>query len=204
MTLSDLETAVYTITNRPSLTAETLLAIQAATLKAHRVDFFAKDFQETSLNFGALAYQQSFYYNAVSLNFRAAKYIRVVAVTDDYGNPLSTPIPGQFFKIISPENTLDDYLIDRDMIAYLAGTQWNLKSYEQFEEIIFGYYVNPVVVSGGYYSWIAVEHPYAIIYEAARVVFKMIGFEESVASMKELWNDEIQELRSSQLPLVAE
>jgi hypothetical protein len=57
-TLAELQADVITITNRPDLVAETLLAVKKATLKMHQLDFFYKDLVESGLVFDPVDYTQ--------------------------------------------------------------------------------------------------------------------------------------------------
>ena len=53
------------------------------------------------------------------------------------------------------------------------------------------FYVNPIVTpSGSYGSWVANVHSGAIINEAARVIFKMIGKSDESAAYKVLVAEE--------------
>ena len=49
MTFDELVAEVYLLTARGDLTAETQSAVKAATLKAHKSDFFSKDIFETGV-----------------------------------------------------------------------------------------------------------------------------------------------------------
>ena len=50
MTLAELIAEVYLLTNRPDRVAMTTSAVKAATLKAHKSDFFSKDIHEIPLS----------------------------------------------------------------------------------------------------------------------------------------------------------
>ena len=189
---------VYTITNRPDLVGETTSALKAATLKMHHTDFYAKDLYETGVLFPIADYQQQFQYKQIIPLYRSFKYARVT-------DPSTTPVGlKQFFEMISIDNSLDSYKLNRENVVYLAGTQLNFRSITQFQNILFGCYLHPSVIPDTYNSWIADEHPYSIIFETARAVFRMIGFDEMAAKMDALVNEEVGMLRSSQLALVGE
>ena len=100
MTFDELVAEVYLITNRPDLVNETESAIKAATLKAHKTDFYAKDIYETGVQFDTSDYRQALDYINLISNWRALKYIRRVEdETDDSGT---------FFDVITPEEILDE------------------------------------------------------------------------------------------------
>jgi hypothetical protein len=186
--LNALAADVFTITNRPDLTAETYLALRAATLKAHQSDFFPKDLLETALMFDTSSYQQSLQYKQIFPRWRALKYVR------KYDNVNLTP--GKFIEIASVDSTLDSYAINREDICYIAGSNLQIRSIDQQQYYLIGIYQHPDVTTTGYDSWIADEHPFAIIYEAARAVFKMIGFDEQSATFDRMVAEQYTELKA--------
>lgn len=193
MTLTELQDEVYTITKRPDLVAETLLAVRQSTLALHQSDFFWKDLQETGISFTTSAYAQELEYRSILPQFRAIKYIRKA---DSAGTV------GAFFDVISPEAVLDLYGTDRTNVCYAAGASIEMKSNSQFQYCILGYYANPIVTVSGYNSWIAIDHPYAIILEASEKVFKMVGKTEEFAAFKFLRDEERQRLSMSNIQAV--
>jgi hypothetical protein len=58
----------------------------------------------------------------------------------------------------------------------------------------FGCYVYPDTTLQSP-SWIADEFPFAIVYEAARTLFKTIGFDEQSASMEKLVAEAYAEIK---------
>lgn len=187
---------VYTLTNRPDLVAETELAVKAATLKMHQSDFYAKDLYETAVQFDTADYVQSLAYRQLVPRWRAAKYIRKYEVAQ--GNNAT----GKFLRILTPDQVLDSYGQNRADIAYVAGDTIEIRSLTQLQYVLLGCYVNPDVTTNGYSSWIAIEHPYAIVYEAARTVFKQIGYDEQSAQFERLVQEQLVELKMAQLPTV--
>jgi hypothetical protein len=176
---------VYDITNRPSLEAETSSAIRLATLKAHHLDFFSRDIVEVPIKFNEKLFKQSIDLYKLAANYRAAKYFRLTdtANCDD--------VIGPFITMITPDEILDSYGRNRVNVSYVAGRMLEIRANVDFNTAIFGFYVNPIVTpSGSYDSWIANIHPGAIINEAARVIFKMIGYDEQSAQYNTLVNEE--------------
>ena len=183
MTFDELVTEVYSLTNRPDLVAETKLAVKAATMKAHQTDFYSKDIYETYVDLGDTAsYSFSLDYITLISNFRALSYIRT------------------FLEVISPLEVLDRYGATRLNVAYIAGRVIEMKAATTFSKCILGCYVLPVVTEAGYTSWIAQLYPYAIVFEAARVVFKTIGYDEQSAAYEGLVGEQFNLLRASALP----
>jgi len=193
MTLTELQDEVYTITKRPDLIAETLLAVRQATLALHQSDYFWKDLAETGLSFSTSAYLQEIEYRSILPRFRAIKYLRK---SDSAG------ATGAFFDVITPEAVLDLYGTDRTNVCYAAGASIEIKSNTQIQYVILGYYQNPVVTTAGFDSWIALDHPYAIVLEAAEKVFKMIGKTEEFAAFKFLRDEERTRLSLSNIQAV--
>lgn len=178
----------YIITNRPDLVNATKLAIKAATLKAHQSDFYPKDLYETGITWPTPEYLQSIDYRALIPRWRAFKYLR------KYTNG-TTGAPGSFIQLLTPEQTLDSYSINREDICYLAGEMLEIRSSTLDQYMIIGCYVNPVLDENTYSSWIALDHPYAIVYEAARSIFKQIGWDEQAQQIRQEVAEQYQILK---------
>ena len=218
MQYSDLVNAVYALTNRPDRVSETANAISAATLWAHHSDYYYKDLVEVSAEFTAQNYTQQIPLSFFP-NFRSLKYIRKYYPGTGPNNPPSqdqspSNLPplygmyydpganlpdGRFFKIVTPEEILDSYNINKVDIAYIAGQTIQLRSGDYFQYALCGYYTHPIVVASSYNSLIAQEFPYAIIYKATSIVFKTIGFDEENAQYQQLCMDEIAQLQASNI-----
>ena len=196
MDLPTLKTEVYTITGRPDRVNETASAIRSATLKAHQSDFYWKDLVEVGLDFGAPSYTQSLDYRSIFPLWRALKYMRKY-------DPTTTPgTPGKFLDIIVPENVLDRYQVQKQDICYMAGAYLQTNSSTQDEYYLLGYYANPNITDTGYNSWVALDHPYMIIYDAAATVFKSIGKDEEAAAYRALLSEQLAMLQASNIGAV--
>ena len=64
---------------------------------------------------------------------------------------------------------------------------------------MLGCYVHPDVTEAGFTSWVADDHPYAIVFAAAATVFKMIGDTEKFAAYTQLANMQLQEVKLSNI-----
>ena len=184
---------IYSLTNRPDLVAETTLALQSATLKAHHLDFFPRDLTETALTFSVPDYVQQLAYSSLWPRFRALKYLRKY---DTLGQTAGTE-----FDIITPEKALDSYKVERYDVCYMAGININIKSSTKDQYMLIGLYQNPDITPLGYNSWIADQHPMAIIFAASLMVFLTIGFQEQAAAYGNLVADEYKLLTTSNLGL---
>jgi hypothetical protein len=189
-TLAELQADVITITNRPDLVAETLLAVKKATLKMHQLDFFYKDLKETGIQFDPADYTQQIEYRTLLTRYRALKYLR--KATD-------SSTPSDFLTVIHPAEVIDKYAVQREDVCYVAGEIIQIKSSTSLEYVLIGYYQHPDISTDNYSSWIALDHPYAIVAEAAASIFKMIGWDEQATFWKEEVKENIAILRSNNI-----
>jgi hypothetical protein len=193
MNLAELTAEVYTITGRSDRTAETLTAIKAATLKAHQSDFYYKDLFETGVAFDTSDYTQQLDYRTLIPLWRAVKYLRKYDIS-------TTPYtPGKILDLIVPENVMDRYQVQKTDIYYVAGSYLNINSSTKEQVYLLGCYLNPDITVDGYNSWIAQDHPYAIVFDAAATVFKAIGKDEEAASYRTLNAEQLAMLRGSNI-----
>lgn len=194
MTLNELIAEVYTITNRPDLVGQTLTAVRSATLKLHQQDYFYKDIFETGVTFSSAAYLQQLEYRVLVPRWRALKYIRK---TDSAAYQ-----DGKLLDIVVPENIEDSYQINRTDICYVAGEVVQIRSSTELQYILLGCYRNPDITQAGYNSWIALDHPYAIVFEAASIVFKMIGDTDQFAAYTGLAQMQAAEVSMSNIQAI--
>jgi hypothetical protein len=192
MTLTELVNEVYSFTKRPDLSAMTLAAVKSATLKAHQFDYWSKDLFESGVAFPSSANEQTWAYKTTVPLWRAAKYLRKVDSTS--GLPY-----GKSLDLITTEIFLDAYGVVKTDVFYEAGQVLQIKTAEPVQTFAFGCYLNPNVTESSYTSWIAIEHPYAIVYDAAAIIFKAIGFSEQEASMRGLYAEQLRLLQGSNL-----
>jgi hypothetical protein len=178
---------VMSLTNRPDLVGETNLAVQAATLKAHHQDDWIKDLKEYSIAFSTSDYTQSLDYKEVLPLWRKPRYLRKY---DAAGSAV-----GRFLDYLEPEQVIDGYGADRQDIFYVAGSNIQIKSSSPLQYILLGAYLNPDITVSGFNSWIADDHKFAIIYEAAAIIFKTVGYDEQVPIYREMVKEQMQQLR---------
>lgn len=186
-TFNEIVSDVYLITNRPDLVNETKLAVKVATLKAHQSDYFPKDLYEVGITWDPVDYFQSLDYRALVPRWRAFKYLR----------KYSDGAPAAFINLLTPEETLDGYGVNKEDICYLAGEMLEIRSSTQDTYMLLGCYVNPIVEETNYSSWIALDHPYAIMFEAARNIFKSIGQDEKAAQIRQEVAEQYQILKQN-------
>lgn len=187
MTFAELLAEVYLITSRPDLIDLTKSAVKSATLKAHQTDFYSKDIHETSFKFTTKDYTHSLDIITEIPNYRALKYMRNYDVATDSA--------ANFFTVLTPEEILDEWGRERTDVAYIAGREIKIKASVEFDTVLFGCYLNPVVTEADYSSWVADLYPYAIIHEAARVVFGTIAQAAEAASQRAFVAEQYAELK---------
>ena len=197
MNLTELQAEVVSLTRRPDLAALTLSAVKAATLKLHQADFYSKDLRETGIAFDTSASLQSLEYKTLFPRWRALKYLRKVDATS---NP---PVAfGPSLTVITPEQILDGYGIQKTDVVYEAGQILEIRLCTPHQYFVLGRYDNPNVTESGYESWIADDFPYGIVYDAAATIFKSIGFSEQEASMRTLVAEQIALIKISNIQAV--
>lgn len=191
MNFTEIYNEVILITKRPDLVDRTKQAIRSATIKAHHSDFYYKDLVEVPVQFTTLFFLQSFVPTDVVPQFRMAKYIRL------WRGGIEGDV-GKFLTPIQIENSQDLYNNIKTDVFYMAGQLLQIRGACTLDKVLFGCYVNPVITpEPSYSSWIANEQPYAIIYEAARQVFKSFSYTEQANEMSSLVAEEYVELKLS-------
>lgn len=191
MNFQELYDEVILITKRPDLVDRTKQCLRSATIKAHHSDFYFKDLVEVPVQFSNLFFLQSFIPTEVVPNFRMAKYIRL-------WNGGNTGDAGRFLEPIQIENSLNLYGQNKTNVFYMAGQMLQIRGAATLDKVLFGCYVNPIITpEASFSSWIANEQPYALIYEAARQIFKSISFTEQANEYSSMVADEYAELKLS-------
>lgn len=194
MTLTELISEVYSITNRPDRVAETLSSVRSATLKAHQSDYYPRDVYETGISFTSPAYLQYIEYKDIIPRWRSLKYFRKYDTS-------GSGIAGTFFDIVPTELTQDSYGLNRDNICYLAGNVLQVRSSTELSNALIGCYIDPLIGSTNstFDSWIAIQHPWYIIYEAAGRVFRMVGKMDEASAQRALALEELITIKATNI-----
>lgn len=181
MNFAELKEEVIAITRRPDLQEQTDAAIKASILKAHQSDYFYNDLKEIAIEFDDARYIQNFDPKPVMPRYRQVKYIRKwEGVTDPTG-------VGKLLEQVHLENIFDRYGYAKLDVFYMAGPLLQIRTCEPLKYALFGAYVYPKITpTDELDSWIAIDHPWAIIYEACRTLFLGINFQEQSAGMRSL------------------
>lgn len=212
---------VYGLTNRPDMVAETTSVVKAATLKAHQSDYYWKDLFETVLVYVTADYTQSIDYRSIIPNFRSLSYLRKYDYDSNYNssgswwdgfqylnNPTNTystngtQQSGKFFKVLTPVESLDAYKSDRLDVVYGAGSLLQVKSSTLTKYAMFGCYLNPIVANEATFnSWVAADHPYAIIYQAVAQIYGLLENQVAFTKYQALADAEIARLMTANIIL---
>lgn len=184
MTYDELVQETLVIVKRPDLLDQIGRAVRASTLKAHNSDFFYRDVVEKSVEFSEPARIIKFNPKQIYPRFRKPRYIRIwnydESDTQNWGHP------GLDIKSEVIGNLKDAYGYDKTEIYYMAGDSLNIRCSAELSHILFAFYQYPDTNPDTFESWIADECPAAIYQEAARNVFKSIGFDEQSAEQNNL------------------
>lgn len=193
MTYQELYDEVVALTNRPDLAAETASAVKSATLRCHNSDFYERDVIEKRITFAQSAFLQQFDVRGVFTRYRKIKYLRYFDPTGrDAQTGQATGAAGAFFDVKDPEQALDSYNTNVLDMCYVAGNTMNIRGRTSFQNCLCGWYASPIIVPAQYSSWIAEAAPFAIIFDAASLVFNMIGFQEQSRKFDSLISEQIQ------------
>jgi hypothetical protein len=162
MTLDELVSSVATITNRPELSAEMLIAVQRATLKMHTIDFFPKDIQILSFPSAPLT-------NIVVDLPKTARVRKVKAVVGQtpFGRSIQLRSIG-FKDFVGFGGAKKDGF-------FVQGSRISIVSREPISNALVAYYEFPDTSRETYSSWIADLYPFAIIDDACASIYAQLG-----------------------------
>lgn len=185
-TFAQIEADVAVATGRPDLvtTGDIALAIRRATLKVHCMAFWPRDLAEGVILFDdASLRNQSISIVQQLPKFRAIKYIREYPSVNS-----SSGSDAQFYTKQEPDAILDDYGTVMDNIWYLGGSNINLRSRGAGNTgVSVGWYQYPAVADAlTFNSWIADSYSFALVDEAARIIFKNSGNMDMAASYDQI------------------
>lgn len=195
MNYNELVSEVLSIVKRPDQMPRIESAVRAATLKAHRQDYFFRDLKESGVTFTDAEYIQNFLPTQIfGARFRKIKYIRLwnydISDAEHYGRA------GVFLDAIDIENAIDQYGYTKHNVYYMAGELVQIRCASALSHCIVGAYVNPLVATPETFdSWIAEQQPYAIVYEAARQLFNQIGKASDASTMTTAVAEEFAQLK---------
>ena len=106
---------------------------------------------------------------------------------------------GQFFDVVQPGHVTDDYAQNRTNICYVAGAVVQIRSNTPIQYALLGCYLNPDITLAGFSSWVALDHPFAIIYQAAAQIFKSTGKDTEWQAWTMQSQEQLAEVRISNI-----
>ena len=165
MTYDELVEGVITNTNRPELLAETRLAVKRSTIKMHNLDLFQYDLTQGSISFQPTI-NPRVDLKLLGPRFRKLAEVRVVDISGNISPPLERL------------NLLDSYKKVGQAGYLTVGAALEIKSAATISRVLITYYSNPLTQEGSYDSWIATNHPFAIIDDASAGVLASVGNNE--------------------------
>lgn len=163
MNFNELVEAVVVNTNRPELLNETTLAVQRSTIKMHSLDFFEYDLSEGGLNISPTINPR------IDLKVLGSEFRKLARI-----------------QIMVNGKLMDLNKLSLDEVSHGYGHQGyvvmgaSLAIYFPWavSRIHLTYYALPRVQTGQYDSWIANNHPFAIIDDASATVLASVGMNE--------------------------
>lgn len=195
-TLNELKADVLTIVKRADLAADIEMHTKNAILKAHQSDYYMQDLMESAFTFAEASPTYSLDIRTLVPLFRKMKYLNTIdQTTQDVVRQLRPILPEQF---------LDGYGYKQDYVFYEAGSFIQIRTSDSPQYFGFGCYLLPDTTLLQRASWIADSVPFAIVYEAARTLFKVIGFDEQSSSMEKLVAEAMAEVKMLGIPTTGE
>jgi hypothetical protein len=169
---------VVALTARPDLETETALAIRTATQSMHSRYLWPRDSVVQLVKFTNAT-------NVVALDiptlFPRLRGISTLQGLDVNFAPVTSP--ENFIEIVELGDIKDPlYGQLKNNIAYIAGTNLNVRSYAAIYGVLVEYFQLPVLSRDRYLSWIAQLAPDIIVYKAASIVLSTNGNEEKASA----------------------
>jgi len=191
---SSLLNDVYTHTNRPDLVNETTLAIRKATSKAHGSDEFPEDMVHVTAMPTAGANQNEYLLDVSAMPFlRHRKVLQIINSSTR-----------RAYEQISVNDLFDSYGNLKQECWYKAGLMYRINAALSDAATLDCIYLqNPELVPDTYFSWIALEHPEAIVEEAASQVFKAVGKDAEYQRYAQLSMENLMRLKTLHIPALA-
>lgn len=189
---------IYVLTKRPDLEEETELALRTATRNAHHSDFYNRDHATQVVQLPNAAYQASLDIQNLLPRFRGVESIVPIDVN---GNAITATGDGNQIEVVEIGDIYDyNYKTLRNNIAYVAGTNLNIRTSWNSYGFIIGYYQSPLTRREQYNSWIAQLYDPVIVYWAASIVLNTNGNEEKANKyLKQVMEQYIPYLKANYL-----
>jgi len=195
---NNLAAAVYSLTARPDLIQETILAIRKATMKFHLADLWKNDIvQVYPLVTVTPGDTYSYRYSLTLSNAVVYPLFRRVAFIKEYN---ATPTGYEIeFKELDISSLLDNYQLEKVNYWTQAGMGATIRSDRELTQLAVGYYKYPNITPTTFDSWIASQFPDAIVEEAVGAIFASIGKMDEARTYKNQFAENLHMLTITQV-----
>lgn len=192
--LADLTSDVYTLTNRPDLESQTLLAIKKATLKFHTADTWLRDIVSAPISLPAQITPQ--YQIAISTNFTRWRRPESVRTRNDDAFIVTGDV---VLERIEPNDLFDNYNTLRQNVYWVVGDTLNISLAALGTRAIVSYFQLPDITTDSYSSWIASSYSNFIVEEASAQIFKAVGKDNEYQRFQQFFAENLALLRTSEV-----
>lgn len=201
MDLAQIIAEVVQETRRPDLTTRITSAVKNATLRLHQSEMFARDLTEGRVgtdDYTSVAPDSRYVIPEADIaRFRAFNFFK------DYD--ASTLVIGKEYSIeSSPVPTLNEWGVARTGLIYRAGVNFIVKTGDLLgskRSFYASWYQNPNITDSALNSWIAVDHPWAIIWAAVARIHRGNGKAEEANAAQQDASVEYSNILTSNIQL---
>ena len=172
-TFTEMEALVVGQTRRPEVSAVTQAAIRTATLRAHHIDFFARDLATGSLTYTPSSSARFYDFTDVSTTLARLRAFQLMQCIDT-----TTLVPTENLEYRELDDLYDSDNTLRTSMYTMIGDTLRVYPVSATGRLATYYYRNPVTSESGYSSWIADLYPDELAMWAAAIVFARTGFAE--------------------------
>lgn len=181
-TFAELQASVITVTKRPDLVNETILALKRAIIKEHSAMDYPRDLARLSAAL-TQANPNNFKYELSLATLGLHPKARKIMDIREHINPAldawstNTGMQGQLlFKERAPDNIFDAYGLEQRQYWYRLGSNLNIVAPRQVDNVLITYYAVPsTTVLATYSDWMADMYDYVLYTHAAAEIFRIIG-----------------------------
>jgi hypothetical protein len=167
---------IYALTAAPELAAETELALRSATRSVHMSASFPRDLATALIKVSTPAYLTALDAPSLLPRLRGLSTVRLV-------DSAEVPMVHPHIECVELGDIYEPiYGTLKNDIAYVAGTQVNIRTSVAAAGFLVEYFQVPLVTPDVYNSWIAQLSPDVIVWLAASKVFATSGNEEKAKS----------------------
>ena len=184
-TFAELQDSVITVTKRPDLVNETILALKRAIIKEHSAMDYPRDLAKklqalTQPNPNNYRYELSLASLGMHPSARKIMEIEEALASQPTSIQSSSGYYGQLiFKERAPDNLFDGYNQEYQSYWYRFGSNLNIVAPRQVDNVLITYYAVPSTsVLVDYSDWMADLYDYVLYTHAAAEIFRIIGKSE--------------------------